>query len=627
MNTYSSLTLGSHAFHRIATCISLAAAIWIAPARAETHRAENSLDRIVTQKMLPMLGDYFNLLASEKEAAKLDGVAVLRSRDKFLPGKIAIGMAHVLVETPSLDSSLPDRLRQYQEVARVTLAMDNETWGIYYYLSALNRLRKAGLLSRAVDAQTLDTLKRKLDWRHFVNPASHTLINLPANYYGVAFSVARLRVLMGWEDSSGADALLLKTLNHYREYSQYGFSDETEGQGRFDRYSILLIAELCQRFVEAELDVPPELLTLLGKAAKITLSLANTDGHGFSFGRSIGAYADTSALEILSISARLGVLNPEEKKYAYAYSVRIAERYLAFWHDTSMRSVDLWGKGRRTDAYRGKHRILGENLSLLHQYVATNQHWNAAGMRDARPATDLGAWIVRTQPLFTLNWFAKGEYDRALAVVRDGARTFSLLMVNGAAGQHANSPYYPLPYSEGLVAGVADSGPAYAQLTPKFTLADGSVLLPTVFIRGIKATRTPSGHQVNYTQTELNRVGDQAPRPDPRIRVETSYQFSKGTVTRTDRFTAADSLAIDSLTLDFLSFSEDAKQAGSSFTFKSGAATRFSVSGLEGCTARSSEGEADFQSPTGPMRTIISCSRGRFIFAKPLSVSWTLNYR
>ncbi|WP_395400223.1 hypothetical protein ACHMW6_23025 [Pseudoduganella sp. UC29_106] len=84
-----------------------------------------------------------------------------------------------------------------------------------------------------------------------------------------------------------------------------------------------------------------------------------------------------------------------------------------------LRSVDMWNQGRRTDAYRGKHRILGENFSLLHQLIFTNEQWNMAGMEDKAPRQDLQAWLDRTQPRFSLTTYAKGEYDRALAVYRD----------------------------------------------------------------------------------------------------------------------------------------------------------------------------------------------------------------
>jgi hypothetical protein len=57
-------------------------------------------------------------------------------------------------------------------------------------------------------------LRQKLDWRPFV----------------------RLRMLMAWEDESGSRRLLQEVIDHYQQYSgEYGFSDETDGAGRFDR--------------------------------------------------------------------------------------------------------------------------------------------------------------------------------------------------------------------------------------------------------------------------------------------------------------------------------------------------------------------------------------------------------
>src|SRR6202007_2124809 len=151
-------------------------------------------------------------------------------------------------------------------------------------------------------------------------------------------------------------------------------------------------------------------------------------------------YGDTAPLEILSTAAALKLLTPQEEAHAYAYGTRIVARYADFWFDRDIGAVDMWGKGRRTDAYRGRHRILGENFSLLHQLLSANALWKKAGFGDELPATDLKAWLDKTQPAFRLTWFARGEYDRALAIVRDGDQVFSLLLVNGGTGQHANSP-------------------------------------------------------------------------------------------------------------------------------------------------------------------------------------------
>jgi hypothetical protein len=444
----------------------------------------------------------------------------------------------------------------------------------------------------------------------------------------VAFSVARLRMLLGWEDDCGSRQLIARMMQHYDAYSgNFGFSDETDGEGRFDRYSILLIAEVCQRYIETGLPVTPELKALLRKSADVALGIGNTRGEGFSFGRSIGAYGDTAILEILSVAAYLDVLSPEEKRYAFTYSTRIVERYADFWFNPAIRSVDMWGQGRRTDAYRGKHRILGENFSLLHQLLSTDAMWKRAGFDGKPPAADLQAWLDRTQPPFRLTWFARGEYDRALAIVRDGDRVFSLLLVNGGTGQHPNSPYYPLPFAHGIVAGVADSGYRHPQLIPKFTLADGTELMGTAFIKDISAASEGGRHRVAYRQDELTRLGRESPLKDPRIRLESEYVFAPGVITRTDTYTAATPVEVAKLTLEFASFSDDAALSGASVHFGSGTVVAFEVEGLRSCRTERTTTDDDYKSTTGAMRTHVTCSEGAFRLVEPLTVKWVLKYR
>ena len=470
---------------------ALAAPSYSAPSHSNyvPPLAASPMNRIVQDNAYQQLDYFFKKLVAEKEAVIIDGYAPFKSNDKFLPGKVAAGLGHVLLNTAKDDPKLPQLLRDYRDIADMTVAMDNHTWGIYYYLGTLVKLKEAGLLEQAVSPATLEKLRKSLDWRHFVTVPDYELINLPTNYYGVAFSVARLRMMLGWEDDGAAKILLDKMLTHYKRYSgKYGFSDETPGEGRFDRYSILLIAEICERFIETGLAPTPELKTLLRKAADVALNVANTAGDGFSFGRSLGPYGETALVEILSVSAYLDVLTPEEKQYAYTFSSRVAARYMDFWYDPQMRSIDMWGKGRRTDAYRGKHRILGENFSLLHQLIYTNDMWNMAGMKDAKPKADLQAWLDKNRPEFSVTTFAQGEYDRALAIYRDGKHVVSLNMINGGASQHSNSPYYPLPFAPGIVSGVADGGPSHAQLLPKFTMADGSQLIATAYIQDIRTS-------------------------------------------------------------------------------------------------------------------------------------------
>ncbi|MDB5745541.1 MAG: hypothetical protein JWP72_389 [Massilia sp.] len=586
------------------------------------------MNQIVQQQLYPQLEYLFDKMVSEQGKVTLDGVEVLKSNDKFLQGKIATGLAHVLLNMRKDDPRLPERLRQFRAIADMTIGMDNQTWGIHYYLTALARLKQAGLLEQAISPATLATLRSKLDWRTFVTQPDFQLIRLPTNYYGVAFSIARLRMQLGWEDDSGSKILLDKMLEHYKTYSgKFGFSDETAGEGRFDRYSILLIAEICERFIESGMTVTPELKALLRKAADVTLNIANTSGDGFTFGRSLGPYGETAVLEILSVSAYLGVLTPEEKQYAYAYSNRIVAKYMDFWYNPAIRSVDMWNGGRRTDTYRAKHRILGENFSLAHQLIFTTEFWNKAGMENARPKADLQRWLDKTQPRFNTVWFAQGEYDRALAIYRDKRHSFSLLMVNGGASQFDNSPYYPLPFATGIIAGTPDSGAGHPQLLPKFKLADGTELLGTSYIKNIRSESKGNKARVSYRQDELAKLGGKAPAPDSRIKLETTYTMEPGVIVRLDTYTPTAPLQVARASLEFASFSDKPSLQGKKVRFASGDVTAFEVEGLDSCEVEETRGAEPFRSPAGAMKTHVSCETKNFTFAKPLTIKWTLRYR
>jgi hypothetical protein len=589
--------------------------------------ATTPMNRIVQDNAYKQLDFFFKKLVAEKEAVVLDGASPFKSGDKFLPGKVAAGLGHVLLNTAKDDPALAQKLKDYRDIADMTVGMDNHTWGIYYYIGTLVKLKQAGLLERAVSPATLEKLRKQLDWRTFVTP-EWDLINLPTNYYGVAFSIARLRMMMGWEDDSAGKVLLEKMLTHYKKYSgKFGFSDETDGEGRFDRYSILLIAEICERFLETGLQPTDELKTLLRKAADIALNVSNTAGDGFSFGRSLGPYGETALVEILSVSAYLNVLTPEEKLYAYAFSSRVAARYMDFWYDPSMQSLDMWGKGRRTDTYRGKHRILGENFSLLHQLLSTNETWNEAGFKDVQPKADLQAWLDKNRPQFSTTIFAQSDYDRALAIFRDGKHVVSLNMINGGIGQHDNSPYYPLPFGPGIVSGVADAGAAHAQLLPKFTMADGTQLIGTAWIKDIKTSSSGQRHTITYRQDELDKLGKRSPVKDARIKLSTTYTLEHGMMTRTDVYTPVGTQEVDKIALEFASFSDQATIKGNTVTFAQGDVTEYSVSGLQQCQSAPTNGSKDFQAPYGPMKTLVTCSSGKLTMKEPLTIKWTIKYQ
>ena len=596
---------------------------WTDQPRGPEYAIVPPMHQTVARRLLPQLEGLLAQLLRERRGMALGGVKIFESGDKFLPGKIAVAMSYRVLDGPPGDPLLDRHLADYADIADLTVNDPNDSWGIYYYVSALHRLKDAGLLDRAVRPATLARLRQQLDWRRFVRP-DLSLIDLPNNYYGVAFSIARLRFLMGWEDAKGSDALLAKMLDHYRRYSgSYGFADETEGDGRFDRYSVLLIGEIAQRLVETGMTPTPEVKRWLRRSVDLMLPRFNLRGEGFEYGRSIGPYGETAFLEVLTAAARLKVLTPLEERMAYAFSSRIAARYMDFWVDPATGSVDMWDHGRRTDTYRGKHRIFGENLSLARQYIYTDAIWNDLGYGGKAPASDYAPWLARL-PRLTTTWFARGAYDRALVTVRDHGRVIGLPIVNGAAGQHMNNPYFPVPFSPGMLQGSADA--RYPNLVPLFTLSDGSVLMPLAWFKDVKVTRRGTVTDVRWRQDALDLMGSNNAVRDGRVTIATRYVLAPGTITRSDTVLASGPTQIARVDLAFATFSDHAAPIGpSAVTFGHGDVSAFATHGFGGCTA-APVADDEYQAPTGAFRSVVRCTRVTIPRDAPMTLTWKLSY-
>jgi hypothetical protein len=205
---------------------------------------------------------------------------------------------------------------------------------------------------------------------------------------------------------------------------------------------------------------------------------------------------------------------------------------------------------------------------------------------------------------------------------------FSLLMVNGGRGQHANSPYYPIPFAPGIVAGVPDSGIEHAQLIPVFTLDDGTRLMATAFTKDITESKVADGHAIKFSQDELNRVGQNQPVADNRIRVETEYRFQPGRVTRIDRYTPSKPLQLRDVSLTFATFSTGTStQPDGAIRFGDGNVTRFAARGFTRCSASAAPDDPAFRTPTGAMRSVVVCRSSDLAFNAPITLEWTFDYR
>lgn len=587
--------------------------------RGALYRDAPAMNAVIETRVGPQMDHLLTRLITEGRDMTLDGVKVFEAKDKFLPGKIAIGLAHAALDAPEGDPRRARFLAGFRKLSELTIDDENDTWGVYYYISALHQLDEAGLLEEAVSPEILARLRLKLDWRTFVRTDTLTLVDLPNNYFGVAFSIARLRYLLGWEDASASEALLAKALDHFREYSgEYGFADETAGEGRFDRYSVLLIGEIAQRFIETGVEPPQEVRDWLRRSVDLLLPRFNLRGEGFEYGRSIGTYGETAFLEVLTAAAALDLLTDEEERMAYAFSSRVTARYADFWLDPGTGSVNLWDHGRKTDAYRGKHRILGENLSLSHQLFYTNAIWNRLGFRDRAPDPGFENWL-KTLPRSTTTWFARGDTDRLLVTYRDGDRLIGLPLINGAPGQHMNNPYFPVPFSPGVLAGSPDE--TYPQLLPRITLSDGSVLQPLAWFTNVEVETDGDVTRIQYTSPAMDRMGENFPVRDDRVTARTTYVLEPGRLTRQDEITAHADAAISEVDMEFATFSRAPETTAAGFTFKAGEVHGFDVSGMA-CSAAIPDDEAAYSSPVGPFSSVIRCQTS--VAGQKWSGGWTM---
>src|SRR6218665_3045003 len=93
--------------------------------------ADQAMDELVQTRLQPQLAFFFDKLKREMGAIRIDGVPALKSNDLFLPGKIALGLGYILLNTRADDPALPEHLQTYRDIAELTAPLENQSWGIY----------------------------------------------------------------------------------------------------------------------------------------------------------------------------------------------------------------------------------------------------------------------------------------------------------------------------------------------------------------------------------------------------------------------------------------------------------------------------------------------------------------
>jgi hypothetical protein len=212
-----------------------------------------------------------------------------------------------------------------------------------------------------------------------------------------------------------------------------------------------------------------------------------------------------------------------------------------------------------------------------------------------------------------------------LLTLRDRGHVIGLPLINGGQSQHMHNPYFPIPFSAGMLDGIADG--SSPQLIPQFSLAEGSVLAPLAYFQHVKVAERGNETIITFQQPCLDRLGGQSPIPDDRFSLTSTYVLSSGRISRTDVYTPKGTVELKGLRMEFATYSDAPVQKGGTTAFGHGAVRKFETSGFEHCGTAPVQDDVAYHTATGPLLTSVVCESSARTVQGPLKLSWTLSYQ
>jgi hypothetical protein len=369
-----------------------------------------------------------------------------------------------------------DVLEMIGRMAQIELSQGGKSWAQLYAAMALQSLGtdlNRNALWQSLTPDERQSYRTLLDPGRFYDEKTHTLINLPENYFGVAARIAAIDHQLGLnlglnKDRSALDDLLNRAAKQFTDGAL--FADDALPTGRYDRYSneyaraIYDAAELAGRQ-----DIMKVIAPSLLEQMKLWWDLLSEDGYGYSWGRSLGAI---SYMDTLEISAFLGV-HPE---FRPAPLSQLASAYFAAWSwlrndfndQTHLLSVFAFGRGDY--AYITREREWQQTTTFLSKAIAANERFMDAlekeGMKSVPSRPSLGD-VARFQ------YFHNGPGRKfGVWIVRQGSLHFALPFVTGPKA--ATSDYEPVP--DGFPGFAVPVEKLYPCLVPFLELPDGRTI-------------------------------------------------------------------------------------------------------------------------------------------------------
>lgn len=550
-----------------------------------------NLEEIIDQNITPRLKRYLIDISKQKKDYQLAGVSVFKTEnsnnepDSFLAGYLANVASYILV---NIKNNEPEKYQEWKEIVisiiEFTLTLPIETWGILNYFWALQRLISNNLFDDIISEEKKELIKEKLEWRTFVNEETLELIDKPASYYGIAFAIAKYREDNNFDDTNYSEKLLAKLISYLKEHaSEYMFIDEPTGEGLFDCHTCLIPVKLAQHYFNFSIPLNETIRKMLRNSSDIFLALANDRGDGFSFGRNIGPYGDTAPTEALSIAALLGVLTEKEVRLSYSYTLASCKKFIEFWTDEEMDSLNMWEKGRRTDSYHDKSKILRENLSIAMQYYVSLEHYKILDLHQKVLASRTIRKNLNLGNSAKLFYFSRNEYDRAMLVYRYDNKVFQLPLVNGSNNYYDKAVYTPVMQMLHVVEMPPSSNMPF--LYPHFIMEDGARISALAYFKDVKFINDLlTYHTDEMMVIKLNL--EEAVKEDDDIVSERfvgisatiSYQFLENTIEFKIKLQGDDNLLskIVALEMYYASFAKIASNNNKTITYANGTEITFS---------------------------------------------------
>lgn len=437
-----------------------------------------SIREITDEHVYEIFEKFANLVYEGGEDTEYYGIKVLAEKEGFVKGTLFNSTALLYIHYVKCGDKRADRVRDMLNhfLGYVTSSVC-KTWGKLSTLRGLVALYDAGLLS-VIDGELLNKAKVSTDYVDFFDKENLKIIRLPSNYIQVALACAGLREKLGFENE-GFSSKISETMLSVMNESLDGWMDEAPPYKRFDRYSFLVSSELSDTFALAGLKFNSVFEENLKLAAKHSLFMANKQGDGWNYGRSLSCHGDCAIAEVLSSALSRDLIDESDRALALAYIKAITDKTVNFWYDKSRGSYNIWWDGRSTNGYRQVARVMQVNLDMGIHLLSTLRNLEQASLADTIPDTSLipspEKWC------YDRIKFADGEYVCEAIVLRYGD-ILSMIPLIGLRDHIHYSAYMPYP----AICRMVESAPEGPMpfLIPEY-VKDGVHLRPTQYFKSI----------------------------------------------------------------------------------------------------------------------------------------------